>query len=622
MGLSEEFLEEYNLKVLSHIKLPSMIKGKYEVESCLKSGEGREVFLLRAVDGRGFILKAQPTGQDDSLKNEFEMLRLLSYSNLPQAVDYFSEDGVEYFLRTYVEGINLYDHILQNEPYDEGKSIAVILSLCEILQYLHAQNPPIIHRDIKPQNIILTPDGSCKLIDLGTARRFKENEQCDTIFMGTQVTAPPEQFGYRQTDARSDIYGLGMLLRFLLTGSFDMRSDLKSSLSMKKVIGKCTAFDPKNRFRSVKSLARALRLAQRKRVVRASAVALAGLLVLAVIFLCWTNGQGIRFKNALLEEAVRQELGLTASESIPRERLSEVTGIIICRKDILTEWSLHNDSHRSTKYNGVPDVHGDISDISELALLPNLQSLVLDYQQIEDISVLANLPLTQLSLCGNHISDISPLAKCTGLTALSIEENPIENAEALRSLISLRELRIGDTRVADATCFSGLPLETLLIRAQPLADYEPLTQLKWLKRIEVELDTKEQLDVITSLTSLEDLNMKSAAPVRMEQLAQLVNLQYLDLSGSNISDVSGAEQLSHLTYLNLSHLSLIESLEPLTKMPMLVRAQFQYSQIADFTPLLRCKNLQEVQFSDTQREQVEQQLPEAPFQILYWDNHT
>ena len=116
--------------------------------------------------------------------------------------------------------------------------------------------------------------------------------------------------------------------------------------------------------------------------------------------------------------------------------------------------------------------------------------------------------------------------------------------------------------------------------------------------------------------------MKSDAPVTMVQLSQLTNLEHLDLAGSNISDVSGAAQLSRLTYLNLSQLSLVESLEPLTHMPMLTRLELMNSQIADFTPLLRCKNLQQVQFSDSQREQVEQQLPNAPFQILYWDNHS
>ncbi len=621
MGLSDDFLMEYRQKILRHIELPFVLKDSYEIESCLKSKEGREVLLLRSRDGERIILKKQPAGRDDSLKNEFALLRQISCPYLPNAMDCFVENGVEYLLRTYVEGVSLYDHIQQNGPFDEKNSIALILSLCETLQVFHTQNPPVIHRDIKPQNVILSPDGSCKLIDLGTARRFKEEAQCDTIFMGTEATAPPEQFGYRQTDARADIYSLGVLLRFLLTGSFDMRRKCKASPLLKKTINKCTAFDPQKRFPSLKSLTRALRLAQRKKLVYASAVVLAALLAFCAMLLCWIDGQGVRFKNALLEQAVRQELGLTAVEPIPRTRLSEVTSIIICRNETFTEWFLHADAHRSPKYNNVPDVRGNITDLSELSLLPNLRTLVLDYQQIEDISILKELPLRQLSLCGNHISDISALAKCTGLTALHLQENPIENADALGSLASLGELFIDDTRIDDTTCFSGLPLETLSMRSVPLADFEPLCQLKWLKALIVEAATPDQLEAIHSLSSLQYLKMSSAAPVNMTQLANLVNLERLDLAGSNIGNIAGAEQLLRLTYLNLSHLSL-ESLEPLTRMPMLVRVELQYSQIADFTPLLHCKNLQEAQFGDSQREQVERQLPNPPFQILYWDNHS
>lgn len=621
MDLANDFLEEYRRGVLCHIELPSVLKGAYEVESCLKSSEGREVFLLRAKDGQSYILKTQPAGRSDSLKNEFDMLRLLDCPNLPQAVDCFVENGVEYFLRAYAEGISLYDHLRQNGPLGEETSIAVALSLCNTLQHLHTQNPPVIHRDIKPQNVILAPDGSCKLIDLGTARLYKENEQCDTVFMGTQATAPPEQFGYRQTDARADIYGLGMLLRFMLSGDFDTRKRPKASFLLRRVVDRCTAFDPKNRFRSVGRLACALRLARHKKAVYTAAVALLGLAAFAVLLFSWAAGQGVRFENALLEQAVRQELALSAIEPVPRKRLSEVTNISICRQEVMDEWHLHNEAHRSTIYNNVPDVRGDIKDLSELSLLPNLQALVLDYQQIEDISSLAKLPLTQLSLCGNHISDISALAHCTGLTVLRLEENPIENGDALRSLVSLRELAIRETRIGDAACFSYLPLETLSIRAMLLADFTPMAQLKWLRDLTIETNSEEQLAIIASLPSLQDLKMQSFAPVSMELLARLDNLERLDLAGSNITDVTGAEQLSRLTYLNLSNLS-VESLEPLTRMPMLSRVEVQNAQIADLTPMLRCKGLQQVQFSDDQRQQVERQLPNAPFQILYWDNHS
>ena len=91
--------------------------------------------------------------------------------------------------------------------------------LCDVLGYLHSQNPPIIYRDMKPANIMLKPDGNVVLIDFGTAREYKENNIEDTTCLGTMGYAAPEQFGgMGQTDARTDIYCLGATMYHLVTG--------------------------------------------------------------------------------------------------------------------------------------------------------------------------------------------------------------------------------------------------------------------------------------------------------------------------------------------------------------------------------------------------------------------
>lgn len=134
------------------------------------------------------------------------------------------------------------------------------LSLCQVLQYLHSQNPPVICRDVKPQNMVMDPSGQCHLIDLGAARRYRPEQQGDTVFLRPQATAPPEQYGYQQMDQRSDLYSLGVLMRFLRTGSFEPAKQVDTGPgALRRVIRRCTAFDPKDRYFSVRAVCRVLK---------------------------------------------------------------------------------------------------------------------------------------------------------------------------------------------------------------------------------------------------------------------------------------------------------------------------------------------------------------------------
>lgn len=96
----------------------------------------------------------------------------------------------------------------------------VIRSLCDILHKLHGNLPPIIHRDIKPSNIIFSSDGVVKLIDFNAARELRAEQNEDTRLMGTRRFAAPEQYGFGQSDPRTDIYALGITFYYMLTGDY------------------------------------------------------------------------------------------------------------------------------------------------------------------------------------------------------------------------------------------------------------------------------------------------------------------------------------------------------------------------------------------------------------------
>ncbi len=155
---------------------------------------------------------------------EASTLAKLDHPNLPKVSDYFSEGGGEYIVMEYVEGENLADALARHGgPLPEKPVLIWADQVLDALEYLHGQRPnPIIHRDIKPGNIILTPQGKIKLVDFGLVKLLDPNDpRTATVMkgMGTPEYAPLEQYasGAGHTDARSDIYSLGATLYHLLT---------------------------------------------------------------------------------------------------------------------------------------------------------------------------------------------------------------------------------------------------------------------------------------------------------------------------------------------------------------------------------------------------------------------
>ncbi|GHO87683.1 protein kinase domain-containing protein [Dictyobacter formicarum] len=168
----------------------------------------------------GAIYPQEVTEAAENFKQEALMLAKLQHANLPSIYDHFSENGRWYLVMSYIEGESL-EHELEKSP--SGKLamhdvLQIGIELCNVLDYLHSHQPPIIFRDLKPSNIMRTTQGAIYLIDFGIARHFKPGQARDTANYGTAGYAPPEQFGKAQTTPRSDIYSLGVTLHQLLSG--------------------------------------------------------------------------------------------------------------------------------------------------------------------------------------------------------------------------------------------------------------------------------------------------------------------------------------------------------------------------------------------------------------------
>ena len=155
-----------------------------------------------------------------AFKREALMLAGLTHPNLPRIYEQFIDNGRSYLVMDFIDGKTLEDHLtdLGHTRLPITKTLTIGLQLCDVLSYLHSRQPPIIFRDLKPANVMLTLTGHMYLIDFGIARHFKPGQSKDTTALGSTGYAAPEQYGKSQTTVRADIYSLGATLHQLVTG--------------------------------------------------------------------------------------------------------------------------------------------------------------------------------------------------------------------------------------------------------------------------------------------------------------------------------------------------------------------------------------------------------------------
>lgn len=240
----------------------------YEIKSIIGKGGMSTVYLaehkrLHTRWAMKEVRKQQRTRFD--FLAESNILKRLQHPMLPRIVDIFEDRDCIYIVEDFVEGITLDGLLKQQKKVDEPQGLQWLRDLCGVLTYLHGQRPhPIIYRDMKPSNIMLQPDGSLKLIDFGIAREYKQESNADTTYIGTKGYAAPEQFGKAQTDARTDIYSLGVTMYHLLTGKspyeppyqFVPVRQLVPELShgIEYILNKCVQSEPADRYQTVDEL--------------------------------------------------------------------------------------------------------------------------------------------------------------------------------------------------------------------------------------------------------------------------------------------------------------------------------------------------------------------------------
>lgn len=254
-------------------KTGELIDGRYKILRKLGEGGMSVVYLAvnEKVNKHWAIKEVKKEGVENfetvhqRLLTEADILKRLHHPNLPDIVDIIENEETFLLVMDYIEGRQLESIVQEYGPQKEETVVNWGKQLCDVLSYLHSQNPPIIYRDMKPANVMVQKDGKVVLIDFGTAREFKESQAEDTLCLGTCGYAAPEQYkGQGQSDIRTDIYCLGVTLYYLLTGHnpickpyeiYPIRywnTNLSSGLEM--IILKCTRKNPSKRYQSCEEL--------------------------------------------------------------------------------------------------------------------------------------------------------------------------------------------------------------------------------------------------------------------------------------------------------------------------------------------------------------------------------
>ena len=214
---------------------------EYHLISTLKSS-GKGDIQLVAVDGKLYVRRYREISQE-----LFRRIRDVSCPYLERLVEQSEDENGAYFISEYVEGTPA-----SERTFSEKEAVKLLLELCAAIKALHKAG--VIHRDIKPSNIICGNDGHIRLIDFDSARLRVEFQSRDTEILGTGGYAAPEQYGFMQTDDRSDIYAFGVTMEEILGENADKPK-------FRRIIRRCTQFDPDRRFRDISAVGRAIKIA-------------------------------------------------------------------------------------------------------------------------------------------------------------------------------------------------------------------------------------------------------------------------------------------------------------------------------------------------------------------------
>ena len=254
---------------------------KYEIVEKIAVHQDKVIYRVKNGGGALYVAKVFKKTYKYPL---YESLSKLTHENMPQIHEVALLEDCFYVIEDCIAGRTLRETLDESGVLSKKEMLGILMQLCDVLGYLHSQPTPIIHRDITPTNIMITDGGVVKLIDFDIAREHKDDATSDTELIGTKHFAPPEQYGFSQSDQRTDIYALGMLMTVMGTNTYEVQRVKDAQIA--SVIERCMMLSPDKRFQTVKKLKDRLeRINNNKPEPHVKVIAVSTILILSTIAL-------------------------------------------------------------------------------------------------------------------------------------------------------------------------------------------------------------------------------------------------------------------------------------------------------------------------------------------------
>ncbi len=552
-------------------RYPEGFLDDYEIMECFARSDAGETLLVKDRNtGVYHVAKCYINPALLSSTTENELLKNLCHSGLPAFAGEYRNESMLCVVREYAQGQPL-DVYASETGFTQDTAVSVGMQLCDILAYLHGQTPPVIHRDIKPQNIIIDKEGHIKLIDFGISRVYNEQAREDTVCFATKYFAAPEQYGFSQTDCKADIFSLGVLLGWMLTGEMETEKALPeiNKPRLRKILGKCAAFAPEKRYVSAARVKTALRYSdgsRQKRALRWACAAMACIVFLAGGFALgrftdvrppiFYSNSNVYFDEPILDQAVRLQLGKTEHEPIRNEELDNVKELYIYAGRIAKTQAEMNELRGKVDRGEIAAGNGSISNLNDIERLKNLQNLSLGHQDFTDLSPLMQLsslqslelyecPITDIGIIRQlprlkhfalthceAVTDLSPLADCTGIRELILVDCLADDYSALASLGELDYLHMINMDTDKYLPYlKDKTVHSIKIAASSLASVNELKGIKELENLELDGVKLKSLSGIESLPDLKNIGVWNMPRLDLTPLKALPDLETVTLTG-------------------------------------------------------------------------------------------
>lgn len=377
----------------------TLIDGKYEIIT--KLGEGGMSYVWLAMDKRlnkQWAIKEIKLDADEKnnpvLKKSFieeaNLMKRFDHPVFPRIVDIISAETI-YIVMDYVEGESLDKVLMRNGPQQQELVVDWAKQICDALQYLHTRKPPIIYRDMKPANVMLRPEGNIKILDFGIAREYKDNGLSDTTVLGTRGYAPPEQYGLRQTDQRSDIYAIGMTMHHLLTGQDPRQQDyLYKPIrewnpglheGIERIIDICVSPDPRDRYQTCAELLYALEHYENDtKVFRKKQKIKLAVFSLSVVISLLSLASGILFRYAAWKENAENYQNLIEAQGTYEQQMNSYKLAVELYPDKTETYIKILETYDNNGLFRTVDESGNAAEVPEFSALYNKNYTLLSKQ--------------------------------------------------------------------------------------------------------------------------------------------------------------------------------------------------------------------------------------------------